>query len=249
MNNLKSRYALVTGGSSGIGRSACIKLAEQGFNVIINYNSNLEGATLTKELVEKHNVKAYLLPFDVSKSENVKKTLDNWIKENPDRFIEVLINNAGYRNDNLMVFMTEEQWLKVINTNLNSFFYVTKPLLRSMILRKKGVIINVSSMSGVKGWQGQVHYAASKAGLIGASKSLSKEVGSKNIRVNVIAPGFVKTKMTTDINEEIYKSTVSLDRFAEEEEIGNVIAFLASDQSSYINGQVIEINGGEYNKL
>jgi len=246
---MEKNYALVTGGSSGIGQAACAKLAELGYNIIINYHSNYNGALETKKMVEQHNVEAILLPFDVSNFESVHDNLGKWQKDNPDKFIEVLVNNAGYRNDNLMVFISEEEWLKVINTNLNSFFYVTKPVLQGMIRNKKGSIITVSSLSGVKGWQGQVHYAASKAGLIGASKSLSKEVGIKNIRVNVITPGFIKTKMTQDIDEDTYKLSTALRRFGREEEIGDVISYLASEKSSYINGQVISVDGGEHMKL
>lgn len=242
---MKRNYALVTGASSGIGQAACIKIAELGYDIIINYHNNYEGALETKRLVEAIGTKAILLRFDVSDSKSISENLGVWLQENQDCFVEVLINNAGYRNDKLMVFMKDEEWNGVINTNLNSFFYVTKAVLKPMVLKKKGCIISISSLSGVKGWQGQTHYAASKAGLIGASKSLSKEVGAKNIRVNVITPGFVKTKMTSNLNEDLYKKSTALRRFGREEEIGDVVAYLVSDKSSYINGQVISVDGGE----
>lgn len=246
---MKKRYALVTGGSSGIGQAACIKLAELNYNIIINYNENYDGAIETKRLVQEKNVEAEILQFDVSNSKKVQDTLEKWMAENKDSFIEVLVNNAGSRKDKLMIFTTNEEWNNTIETNLSSFFYVTRPIIREMILRKKGSIINVSSLSAIKGWTGQVHYAAAKSGLIGASKSLAREVGKKNIRVNVITPGFIKTKMISDLNEDKFKSTVALQRFGHVNEVGQVIAFLASEKASFVNGQVISIDGGDFHPI
>ncbi len=237
-------FALVTGASSGIGRAICIRLAEMGYNILINYNSNLEGANTTKAAVEEFGVQAQLLPFNVGDAEAVRSTLGQWLADNRDQFIEVLVNNAGIRRDNLMVFMKEEEWEQVINTNLNSFFYVTKPLLKNMIAHKKGSIITVSSMSGVRGWKGQVHYSAAKSALFGATKSLAMEVGTKNVRVNAITPGFIKTPMIEGIDENAYKKGVAMERFGTPEEVADLVAFLASDRSTYVNGQIIAVDGG-----
>jgi 3-oxoacyl-[acyl-carrier protein] reductase len=246
---MKQKYALVTGASSGIGQATCIKLAQLGYNIIINYNTNFEGALETQKKVEITGMQSTILQFDVSNSENVERVLEKWIIDNTDKFIEVLVNNAGNRKDKLLVFTSNDEWRDVIETNLNSFFYVTKPVLKEMILNKRGAIINVSSLSGVKGWTGQVHYSAAKAGLIGATKSLAKEAGRKNIRVNAVTPGFVKTKMISNVNEEHFKSSISLNRFGQVEEIADVIAFLASEKASFINGQVISIDGGDFHPL
>ena len=182
-------YALVTGGSRGIGRAICLKLAEQGFNLLINYRSNLERAQNTLSEVQAFGVEAELIPFDIGDSKAVREHLGGWVQRNPDKFIEVLVNNAGVRRDNLMIFMKEEEWEEVINTNLNSFFYVTKQVLRKMLTKKSGSIINVSSQSGSTGWKGQVNYSAAKSGLFGATKSLAIELGTKNVRINTITPG------------------------------------------------------------
>ncbi|MDC3388137.1 SDR family oxidoreductase [Flavobacteriaceae bacterium] len=238
-------FALVTGGSSGIGRAACIKLAEEKFNIIINYKTNHDGAIKTKKAVEEIGMKAILLPFDISDNTAVKNILGKWITDNPESFIKVLVNNAGMRKDKLMIFTSTQEWNEVMNVNLNSFFYVTKQVLKKMILNRKGSIINISSLSGVKGWNGQVHYGASKSGLIGASKSLAQEVGKKNIRVNVITPGFIKTSMISNLDEEKFKSSISLNRFGKAEEVGDLIAYLASEKSSFITGETISIDGGD----
>lgn len=242
-------YALVTGGSSGIGKAACIKLAELKLNVIINYNNNYEGALQTKKSVEEKGVKAVLLPFDVSNNDIVTNVLGKWIDENPNCFIEVLVNNAGKRKDKLMIFTNENEWHDVIATNLNSIFYVTKQVLKKMILNRKGSIINISSLSAIKGWTGQVHYSASKAGIIGASRSLAREVGKKKIRVNVITPGFINTEMISNLEEKKFIPGIALNRFGNPEEVGDLIAFLASDKSSFITGQTIAIDGGDFHPL
>jgi 3-oxoacyl-[acyl-carrier protein] reductase len=239
-------YALVTGGSRGIGKCICIELSKQGYPVIINYAANDEAANETKKIIEAQGGIAELLKFDVSNVEEVDTSLDKWSDEHPGDFIEVLINNAGIRNDNLMIFMQNSDWDKVINTNLTGFFYVTRRLLKNMLTNRCGRIINVVSLSGIKGMPGQTNYSAAKAGVIGASKALAQEVGKRNITVNCVAPGFVKTDMIQNINEEDYKKLIPLNRFGNPEEVADLVAFLASKKASYITGEVISINGGLY---
>jgi len=239
-------YALVTGGSRGIGKCICIELSKQGYPVIINYVANDEAANETKKIIEAQGGIAELLKFDVSNVEEVDIALDKWSDEHPRNFIEVLINNAGIRNDNLMIFMQNPDWNQVINTNLTGFFYVTRRILKDMLTNRYGRIVNVVSLSGLKGMPGQTNYSAAKAGIIGASKALAQEVGKRNITVNCVAPGFIKTDMIQNINEEDYKKLIPLNRFGKPEEVADLVAFLASKKASYITGEVISINGGLY---
>ncbi len=239
------KYALVTGGSRGIGRAISIHLAQQGFYVLINYRSAHEEAQKVKEEIESAGGNAELLPFDVSDSKKVEEVLGGWMKEN-DKHIDVLVNNAGITSDNLMVFMTDDEWNKVISTNQNSFFFVTRQVLEGMVVNKWGRIINIVSLSGQKGHPGQVNYSASKGAVIAATKSLSMEVGKKKITVNCVAPGFIKTEMTEDINEKEWKRHIPLNRFGKAEEVASVVGFLASDGAAYITGETIAVNGGMY---
>jgi 3-oxoacyl-[acyl-carrier protein] reductase len=240
------KYALVTGGSRGIGRAICLKLSEMGYPVIINYNSNKEAASETKRFVEEKNGIAELLPFDVSNGEDVDKALNDWSEKHPDDYIAVLINNAGIRKDTMMVFMQNQQWDDVMNTNLNGFFFVTRRLLKDMITKRFGRIINVVSLSGLKGLPGQTNYSAAKAAVIGATKALAQEIGSRKVTVNAVAPGFINTDMTKDLDEKTLKAMIPAGRFGQPEEVADLVGFLASDNSSYITGQVISINGGLY---
>ena len=240
------RYALVTGGSRGIGKSICIKLAEMGYHVIINYRKNLEEAKDTLEKVIEVKSTGELLQFDVANSNEVERALDKWNDEHPDEYIEVLVNNAGIRKDALMVFMSESQWNDVINTNLNSFFNLTRKIIVGMIVNKKGRIVNVVSLSGIKGLPGQTNYSAAKAGVIAAAKALAQEVGKKNITVNSVAPGFIKTEMIGDLKEKDLLSFIPLKRFGLPDEVADVVAFLVSDKASYITGETISVNGGMY---
>ena len=239
-------YALVTGGSRGIGKCICIELSKQGYPIIINYAANDEAANETKKIIEAQGGIVELLKFDVSNVEEVDNALDKWSEEHPKQIIEVLINNAGIRNDNLMIFMQNSDWDQVINTNLTGFFYVTRRILKDMLTNRYGRIVNVVSLSGLKGMPGQTNYSAAKAGIIGASKALAQEVGKRNITVNCVAPGFVKTDMIQNINEDDYKKLIPLNRFGEPEEVADLVAFLASKKASYITGEVISINGGLY---
>ncbi len=240
------KYSLVTGGSRGIGRGVSIKLAQEGYYVLINYRSNQEEAESTLNEIITNGGNGELLKFDVGNEEQVNEVLGEWTKNNPDKHIEVLVNNAGIIKDNLMVFMPTEDWDSVISTNLNSFFYVTKVLLQDMLLKKNGRIVNMVSLSGQKGQAGQVNYAASKGAIIAATKSLASEIGKKRVRVNAVAPGFIETEMTEHINQADAKRLIPLNRFGKVEEVAEVVAFLVSEKASYITGETISVNGGIY---
>jgi 3-oxoacyl-[acyl-carrier protein] reductase len=240
------KYALVTGGSRGIGKAICIKLAEMGYYVLINYKSNIEQAKNTLEAIKANGCNGELLQFDVSVQADVEKALTTWQENNKENYIEVLVNNAGIRKDTLLMWMENEHWFDVINTNLNGFLYVTKLLLKDMLINKHGRIINIVSLSGLKGLPGQVNYSAAKGGVIAATKALAQEVGKKKVTVNAVAPGFIKTDMTSDLNEDELKKMIPLNRFGLPEEVADAVCFLASDKASYITGEVISVNGGIY---
>lgn len=240
------KYAIVTGGSRGIGKAISLKLSSVGYHILLNYHSNDAEAIKTKQEIESAGGKTTLLKFDVSDNRQVENALGDWLSQNPDAFIEVLINNAGIKDDVLMMWMTDRQWDSVIDTNLNSFFYVTRTILSKMLMQKYGRIINMVSLSGLRGLPGQMNYSAAKAGVIGATKVLAQEVARRGITVNAIAPGFIKTDMTKDLNEKDLKSVIPMQRFGTPEEVAELTAFLASADSSYITGQTISINGGIY---
>ena len=240
------KFALVTGGSRGIGRAVCIKLAEQGYNILINYKSNETEANNTLALIKEKGVEGEIIKFDVANKDEVIATLGGWMESNPDKVIEVLVNNAGIREDALMMWMKDEQWSSVIDTNLNGFFYVTRLLVNSMLMKKYGRIINIVSLSGLKGLPGQTNYSAAKAAVIGATKALAQEIGRKGITVNAVAPGFIKTDMTEGLNENELKTMIPLKRFGLPEEVAHTVGFLATAGAAYITGEVISVNGGLY---
>lgn len=240
------RYALVTGGSRGIGRAVCVALAKDGYPVIINYLSNHQAAEETKSLVEAAGGKAELLPFDVSDREKTDFALDAWQDAHPDDYIAVLVNNAGIRNDNAMIFMDDDAWNKVLHTNLDSFFYVTRRVLKLMLTKRWGRIVNMASLSGLKGLAGQANYSAAKGGMIAATKALAQEVAQRKVTVNAVAPGFIETDMTAELPKDELVKLVPMRRFGTPEEVADAVAFLASDKASYITGNVISINGGLY---
>lgn len=240
------KYALVTGGSRGIGRACCLKLAELGYSVLVNYKGNIAAAEETAKLVREKGVDAEILNFDVANKEDVQKVLGGWMEANKEKIIEVLLNNAGIRQDTLLMSMTDEQWDSVIDTSLTGMYNVTKAVLTPMLLNRFGRIINMVSLSGLKGMPGQVNYSAAKAGMIGATKALAQEIAKRNITVNAIAPGFIKTDMTEELNEKELVNLIPMKRFGLAEEVADLVGFLASKNSSYITGQVVSINGGLY---
>ena len=240
------KYALVTGGSRGIGRAVVLRLASLGYTVIINYVSNEDKARETLAAVRDAGGDGELLRFDVSDPEATSEALSNWQETHPQDYIEVLVNNAGIRRDNLMVWMDREAWNAVLRTNLDGFYNVTSALLKAMILHKRGRIINIASLSGLKGMPGQTNYSAAKGGLIAATKALAQEVGRKGVTVNAVAPGFVRTDMVTGLDEAELRRNIPMNRFGEPEEVAALVAFLASDDASYITGECISVNGGLY---
>ena len=240
------KCALVTGGSRGIGRAICVKLATMGYHIVINYKGNLEAANETLALVRATGSDGELLQFDVANKEEILRLLGGWIETNNEKYIEVLVNNAGIKDDGLMMWMKDEQWENVIATILGGFFYVTRVVLNSMLLKKYGRIVNVVSLSGLKGLPGQVNYSAAKAGVIGATKALAQEVGRRGITVNAVAPGFIKTDMTEGLDEKELKSMIPVKRFGTAEEVAHAVGFLASPQAGYITAEVLSINGGLY---
>ncbi|MBK5273200.1 MAG: 3-oxoacyl-ACP reductase FabG [Bacteroidia bacterium] len=240
------KFALVTGGSRGIGRAICLKMADMGYNILINYKSNQTEANKTMSLVKEKGVSAEIIQFDVSDKNQVQSKLGGWMEANPDKIIEILVNNAGIREDALMMWMKDEQWDRVINTSLGGFFYVTRLVINSMLMKKYGRIINIVSLSGLKGLPGQTNYSAAKAGVIGATKALAQEIGRKGITVNAVAPGFIKTDMTEGLNENELKMLIPLKRFGLPEEVAHAVGFLISAEAAYITGEVISVNGGLY---
>lgn len=240
------KYALVTGGSRGIGRAVCLKLAEQGYNILINYKSNETEAQRTLELVREKGTDGELMKFDVSDKSAVDTVLGGWLETTKDKGIEVLVNNAGIRQDSLMIWMTDEQWKNVLGSSLNGFYYVTRLVVNGMLTKRYGRIVNIVSLSGLKGMPGQTNYSAAKAGVIGATKALAQEVARRGVTVNAVAPGFIRTDMTQDLKEADLKTLIPMQRFGEPDEVADAVAFLASSKASYITGNVLSINGGLY---
>ncbi len=242
----ETKYALITGAGRGIGRAIAIKLASQGYSVIINYVANAEAARNTLHEIIGNGGQAELLPFDVRDGKSVSEALSLWKGNHKKDYISVVVNNAGIRKDNLMMWMPEGDWTDVLSTSLNGFYNVTQPLLKDMLVQKNGRIVNVASLSGIKGMPGQVNYSAAKGGLIAATKALAQEVAKKGVTVNAVAPGFIKSDMTDDLNESELKKLIPAGRFGEAEEVAELVAFLVSDVAAYITGEVISINGGIY---
>ena len=239
---MSEKLALVTGGSRGIGKACALKLAQAGYDVVINYAGNTEAAQKTIEELKAFGVEAEAYKFDVSNQEEVDENIAKIIEKYGR--IDILVNNAGITRDDLFIRMDADKWNAVINTNLNSAFYVSKPVIKVMMKQRSGAIVNMSSVVGVSGNIGQANYSAAKAGLIGFTKSLAKELGSRNIRVNAIAPGFIATDMTKDLaNTEEMMKFIPLKRMGTPEDIATAVKFLTVD-STYVTGQVLEVDGG-----
>jgi 3-oxoacyl-[acyl-carrier protein] reductase len=235
------KIALVIGGSRGIGRAIAIKLAKSGFVIWLTYKGNHEAARKTKAEIESSGSECELIPFDVSSFEETEAALGGRLEnQSPD----VLVYNSGISRDNLLMWMTKDEWGSVLSTNLNGFFNVTRAVVFSMLKAKRGRIIIISSASGQIGQAGQVNYSASKAGLIGAAKALAREVGRKNIFVNVVAPGFIDTEMTEKIPKDQVLPLIPLNRVGTVDDVASVVNFLCTEEQMYIHGQVIGINGG-----
>ena len=237
------KYALITGGSRGIGRAVAVRLAQEGFHILINYASNETEAQRTLELC---GGQGELMPFDVSDSQQTRAALSEWQNCHNDEYISVVVNNAAIRRDGVLALMPESDWHCVIDITLSGFYNVTQPLLPAMQLHKFGRIVNMASVSGLKGLPGQTNYSAAKGGIIAATKALAQEVARRNITVNAIAPGFIKTDMTEGLDEEALKQQIPMRRFGTPQEVADAIAFLVSPQAGYITGNVISINGGLY---
>jgi 3-oxoacyl-[acyl-carrier protein] reductase len=240
------KCALITGGSRGIGKAICIKMAEQGYYVMINYKGNEAAALETLEAVRAKGGDGEIMKFDVGDEAEVQAVLGAWVEANKEKQVEVLVNNAGIREDNLMFWMNTAQWSNVLNISLNGFFYVTKQVLNNMLMKRYGRIINIVSLSGLKGMPGQTNYSAAKAGVIGATKALAQEVAKRGVTVNAVAPGFIATDMTAELNEKELAAMVPMNRFGKPEEVAEAVAFFASKGAGYITGEVLSINGGLY---
>ena len=246
MNNIKNKNALITGASKGIGRAISIELAKQGVNVAINYNkSKKEAEEISNELMNAYNVKSIILKGDVSD----KNDCSSIVQESIETFgnLDILVNNAGIIDDNLLIRMSDNAWDKVLRTNLDSIFYCTKPAIKSMLKNKWGRILNIGSVVGIRGNIGQANYSSSKAGMMGFTKSLAKEVATRNITVNTITPGYINTE-TVDVLKQEQKDTIMKwipqGHFGEVEDIAYLAGFLCSEKAKYITGQVISVDGG-----
>ncbi len=241
------KCALVTGGSRGIGKAICIQLAKDSdYHILINYNRNEDAALETLKAVEAEGNSGEIIQFDVADGETVKSKLETWQEANENAVIEVLVNNAGITKDGLFMWMPKEDWQSVINTSLNGFYNVTNAIIQKLLRNRYGRIVNIASVSGVKGTAGQTNYSAAKGALVAATKALAQEVGKRKITVNAVAPGFIKSDMTAELDEKELKQLIPLNRFGEVEEVAHAVSFLVSEKAAYITGEVININGGIY---
>ncbi|WP_055443956.1 3-oxoacyl-ACP reductase FabG [Lacinutrix himadriensis] len=241
------KCALITGGSRGIGKAICSQLAiDTDYHILINYNSNEAAAKETLKAVQAAGNTGEIIGFNVTDAEEVTSKLDAWQEANPDALIEVIVNNAGITKDGLFMWMPKEDWQSVINTSLNGFFNVTNYGIQKMLRNRYGRIVNIASVSGVKGTPGQTNYSAAKGAIIAATKALAQEVAKRKITVNAVAPGFINSDMTAELDEKELKKMIPANRFGEAQEVADLVSFLVSKKSSYITGEVININGGIY---
>ena len=241
------KCAIITGGSRGIGRAICEKLAvDSPYHILINYQSNEQAAQETLESVQRLGGTGQLLRFDVTDKEQTERVLSQWQEANKEAQVEVIVNNAGITRDGLFMWMPYEEWDKVLKTTLDGFYHVTHFFLQKMLRQRTGRIINVASVSGVKGTAGQVNYSAAKGALVAATKALAQEVAKRNITVNAVAPGFIQTDMTAELDEKELSKLIPMGRFGKVQEVAELVSFLASEKASYITGEIIHINGGIY---
>jgi 3-oxoacyl-[acyl-carrier protein] reductase len=241
---MDKKIALVTGASRGIGRAVATALAAAGCHILINFRNSQQGAQETLGLIQSSGGTGEMCPFDVADTTACAQAVGNAIKTH--HRIDVLINNAGIRHDALLVFMKPEQWTEVITTNLSSFYNVTQPVAKQMALNRWGRIVSIASTAGQTGVEGQANYSAAKAGVIGASKSLAREVAKRGVTVNVLAPGFIETDMLAGLQRKSYLAQIPAGRFGKPEEVAAAAVFLCSEGAAYITGAVLNINGGVY---
>ncbi len=241
------KFAVITGGSRGIGRAICEKLAhDTDYHLLITYQSNEIAARETLDHIKKLGRDGNIVKFDVSNHQSTVEALTQWQNDNKDAVVEVIVNNAGINRDGLFMWMPAEDWKSVIDTSLGGFYNVTNFFIQRMLRHRYGRIINIASVSGVKGTAGQTNYSAAKGAIIAATKALAQEVAKRHITVNAIAPGFIRTDMTSSLNEPDLVKLIPVGRFGEAEEVADLVSFLVSKKASYITGEVININGGIY---
>ena len=241
------KCAIVTGGSRGIGKAICLKIAEEhDYHLLINYNSNETAALETLKEVEALGGTGEILKFDVADTNQTQKVLTEWTEKNKNANVEVIVNNAGITKDNLFMWISQDDWSSVINTSLNGFYNVTHFFINPLLRNRFGRIVNIVSVSGLKGTPGQTNYSAAKAAVIGATKALAQEIAKRNVTVNAVAPGFIETDMTDELDQQELKKLIPANRFGKAEEVADLVSFLVSKKSSYITGEVININGGIY---
>ncbi|MCG8573253.1 MAG: 3-oxoacyl-ACP reductase FabG [Flavobacteriales bacterium] len=241
------KYALVTGGSRGIGREICKTIAaDHGFHVLVNYASNSGAADETVAMIKEAGGSAEAIQFRVENKEEVEQKLGEWMEKNDGALIEIIVNNAGITKDGLFAMMEDDAWNSVVDISLKGFYNVTRFLVPKLLRNRYGRIVNVASLSGVKGNPGQVNYSAAKGGMIAATKALGQEIAKRKITVNAVAPGFINTDMTKDLPADMLVKFVPANRFGEAQEVADLVSFLVSEKAGYITGEVININGGLY---